>query len=119
MLFEGKVKICSLQNIAAKGRMPMELLVEKSEAYYGERVVGFSRQYAALGVDQRVDKLIRIWRDEAITVHDYAILDDDMKEQYRIDNVQHLLDEDGLKVTDLTLYRMEQNYDLQKAEVSS
>ena len=42
-----------------------------------------------------------------------------MKEQYRIDNVQHLLDEDGLKVTDLTLYRMEQNYDLQKAEVSS
>ena len=119
MLFEGKVKICSLQNIAAKGRMPMELLVEKLEAYYGERVVGFSRQYAAMGVDQRVDKLIRIWRDEAITVHDYAILDDDMKEQYRIDNVQHLLDEDGLKVTDLTLYRMEQNYDLQKAEVSS
>lgn len=119
MLFEGKVKIYSLQNVAAKGRMPLELLVEKSEAYYGERVVGFSRQYAAMGVDQRIDKLIRIWRDEGITVHDYAILDGSDSEQYRIDNIQHLLDEDGLKVTDLTLYRMEQNYELQKAEVGS
>ena len=29
---------------------------------------------------------------------------------------QHLLDEDGLKVTDLTLYRLEQNYNLQEVE---
>lgn len=110
MLFEGKVKIYSLQNVAAQARMPVEMLVEKSEAYYGERVVGFSRQYAAMGVDQRVDKLIRIWRDETVSVRDYAILDDG--HQYRIDNVQHLLDEDGLKVTDLSLYRMDQNYSL-------
>lgn len=112
MLFEGKVKIYSLQNVAAQARMPVEMLVEKSEAYYGERVVGFSRQYAAMGVDQRIDKLIRIWRDDKVSVKDYAILDDACNEQYRIDNVQHLLDEDGLKVTDLSLYRMDQNYSL-------
>lgn len=116
MLFEGKVKICSLRNVSAQGRMPVELLVEKSEAYYGERVVGFSRQYAAMGADQRVDKLIRIWRDETINVKDYAVLDGISSEQYRIDNIQHLLDEDGLKVTDLTLYRLEQNYNLQEVE---
>lgn len=113
MLFEGKLKIYSLRNIGADGRMPVEALVEKSEAYYGERVVGFSRKYAAMGVDQRVDKLVRIWRDESISVHDYAILDGVISEQYRVDNVQPLLDEDGLKVTDLTLYRLEQNYNVE------
>lgn len=116
MLFEGRVKIYSLTNTSGQGLMPCEVLRQKSEAYYGERVVGFSRQYAAMGVDQRVDKLIRIWRDESVTIHDYAILDDDMAEQYRIDNIQHLLDEDGLKVTDLTLYRMEQNYSLEVSQ---
>ena len=115
MLFEGIAQICSLQNIAADGRMPVEALVPRSEAYYGERVVGFSRQYAAMGVDQRIDKLIRMWRDEDVTVHDYAVLDDG--HQYRIDNVQHLLDEDGLKVTDLTLYRLEDNYAVQGGEM--
>lgn len=113
MLFEGELKIYSLQNIAPDGRMPVEALVMKSEAYYGERVVGFTRQYAAMGADQRIDKLVRIWRDETVTIHDYAILDGNSTEQYRIDMVQHLLDEDGLKVTDLTLYRLEQNYSLE------
>ena len=40
----------------------------------------------------------------------YALLD--TGEQYRIDNVQHLLDDDGLRVTDLTLRRVEQLYDV-------
>ena len=35
--------------------------------------------------------------------------------QYRIDNVQQLLDDDGLRVTDLTLRRLDSNYDV-KAE---
>ncbi len=114
MLYEGTVRICSLANLASKGRMPVQTLITKSEGYYGERVVGFSRQYAAMGADQRVDKLIRIWRDETIVVQDYALLDGNAEEQYRIDNVQHLLDEDGLKVTDLTLYRMGTNYAVQE-----
>ena len=33
-------------------------------------------------------------------------------DQYRIDNVQHLLDDDGLKVTDLTLSRMDELYEI-------
>ena len=117
MIFEGKVKFYSLTNIAADGRMPVEMLVCKGEAYYGERVIGYSRQYAAMGIDQRIDKLIRIWRDETITVHDYAIPEDG--QQYRIDNVQHLLDDDGLKVTDLTLYRLEDNYEVQGGELAT
>ena len=117
MIFEGTVKFYSLENIAADGRMPVEMLVCKGEAYYGDRAVGYSRQYAAMGVSQRIDKLIRIWRDESVTVHDYAIPEDGR--QYRIDNVQHLLDDDGLKVTDLTLYRLEDNYEVQGGELAT
>jgi hypothetical protein len=40
----------------------------------------------------------------------YAVLDD--AEQYRIDNVQRLKDDEGLKVVDLTLSRLEENYDV-------
>jgi hypothetical protein len=41
---------------------------------------------------------------------------EEVTEQYRIDNVQHLLNDDGLKVTDLTLKRLEDLYDIDDAE---
>lgn len=110
MIFEGILAVYSLQNVAEKGRMPSNKLVLKADHYYGNRTIGFTRQYTAMGVDQRVDKLVRIWQDESIFVHDIAVLDDGF--QYRIDMVQHLLDDDGLKVTDLTLYRLEENYEI-------
>ena len=110
MLFEGTLKICALQNVAEPGEMPSEKLVIVSYHYYGDRVIGYGRQYAAMGVQQSVDRLVRIWRDESITVKQYALLDDG--KQYRIDMVQHLLDDDGLKVTELTLSRLDDNFDV-------
>lgn len=109
MLFDGYLTVYVLRNIAEKGAMPKYMLLQKSEHYYGERLVTYSRQYAAMGVDQRVDRLVRIWEDKTIRVQDYVIIDG---QQYRIDMVQHLLDDDGLKVTDLTLYRLEDNYEI-------
>ena len=40
----------------------------------------------------------------------YAVLEDGL--QYRIDFAQDLIDEDGLPVTDLTLSRLENHYDV-------
>lgn len=111
MLFEGTLKLCELRNTAEPGEMPVEKLVILSYHYYGDRVVGYNRQYAAMGVSQQVDRLVRIWRDESVHVRQYALLDDG--KQYRIDMVQHLLDEDGLKVTDLTLFRLDDNFDVE------
>lgn len=115
MIFEGFLRVYKLSNVAKKGEMPKNRLILKSEHYYGDRMIGYSRQYTAMGADQRVDKLVRIWRDETIRVQDYVITEDD-GEQYRIDMVQHLLDEDNLKVTDLTLYRLEDNYEIYSEE---
>lgn len=110
MLFEGTLRLCALQNVADPGEMPTEKLVVVSHHYYGDRTIGYGRQYAAMGVQQQVDRLIRIWRDESVSVKQYALLDDG--NQYRVDMVQHLLDEDGLKVTDLTLFRLDENFDV-------
>ena len=109
ILCDGIAKAYELINSAAKGDMPAMKLKEHCDFYYAERTVGFSRQYAARGVQEQVDLLIRIWYDNTIRIGMYCIPEDG--EQYRITNVQHLYD-DGLKVTDLTLQRLEQNYEV-------
>lgn len=110
MLFDdGSVKICKLENTAESGQMPKEKLLQVSEYLFGERTVGYGRQYAAKGVNQQVDMMIRIWQDRTIKIGMYAVIDE---EQYRIDNVQHLYDDDGLRVTDLTLQQLEDLYDV-------
>ena len=110
MIYDKKLVLYSLQNTAAKGLMPKEQLVKTGEEYYGSRVIGYNRQYAALGADQRIDELVRIWRNNQVRANHYAVLEDGL--QYRINFVQHLLDDDCLEVTDLTLVRLEENYDV-------
>lgn len=110
MIYDKKLILYSLRNTAAKGMMPKEQLVKIGEEYYGSRVIGYNRQYAALGADQRIDELVRIWRNNQVRANHYAVLEDGL--QYRINFVQHLLDDDGLEVTDLTLVRLEENYDV-------
>lgn len=108
-LDDGLVVLYALNNESAPGDMPGDALVEYATCFFGERVVGYGRQYAAKGVNERIDRLVRLWQDRGITTDMIAVIDTD---QYRIDNVQHLLDDDGLPVTDLTLARLEDFYDI-------
>ena len=110
LLDSGVLTVCTLQNMAENGKMPDMRLTPKSSHYYGERTVGYGRQYAAMGVNEQVDLVARIWQDRTVRIGMYVVLDS--KEQYRIDNVQQLLDEDGLRVTDLTLGRLDKLYDV-------
>lgn len=111
MLFDsGVLTIFTLEDISEPGKMPVKRLTYKSECYYGERVVGYGRQYAARGVNEQIDMLARIWQDRSIRSNMYAVLESG--EQYRISNVQHLEDDDGLRVTDLTLERLDDLYEI-------
>lgn len=125
MMDAGIVTVCTLEDTAEPGNMPKPKLVplvyEDEELTWGfeERTVGLNRQYQAKGVSERVDMLIRIWR-APVRIGMYAVLTDyegqenPEGDQYRIDNVQQILDANGLKVTDLTLYRMEELYEVDK-----
>ncbi len=104
---EGIVKICKLENISAGGRMPVEKLVEIGSAYYRKRTMGYNRLYAAMGANQSIDMLIRCFNMEAPREPEiYAVFDE---EQYRVSMMQEIVDE---RCLDLTLQRLEENYDV-------
>lgn len=110
MMDDGVCRIYTVTDAAENGEMPNPTLHEYGdyEWAFEDRMISYSRQYAAMGADQQIDRIIRIWRTP-VRIGDVVVIGD---EQYRIDNVQPTLDDDSLKVVDLTLRRLEGNYDI-------
>ena len=111
MMDDGTCRIYRVEDDASPGEMPAPHLVPHSCDYdmpYEDRMISYSRAYAAMGADQQIDKIIRIWRIP-VEIGNVAVVDGN---QYQIDIVQPTLNEDQLKVTDLTLRRLEENYDI-------
>ena len=110
MMDSGTCRIYTVTDAAGNGEMPNPTLHEYGdyEWAFEDRMISYSRQYAAMGVDQQIDRIIRIWRTP-VRIGDVVVIDG---EQYRIDNVQPTLDDDSLQVVDLTLRRLEENYDI-------
>ena len=110
MMDSGTCRIYTVTDAAENGEMPNPTLHEYGdyEWTFEDRMISYSRQYAAMGVDQQIDRIIRIWRTP-VRIGDVVVIDG---EQYRIDNVQPTLDDDSLQVVDLTLRRLEENYDI-------
>lgn len=115
---DGLVTVCTLENMAESGDMPVYRLIGIFTQYYGERQISLTRSYLARGVDEQVDMVIRIADDgyrprigQFAVLRFYSGQENDAGDQYRITLVQPLTDEDGLRCYDLTLSRMEENYD--------
>jgi len=110
MMDSGTCRIYTVTDAAENGEMPNPTLHEYGdyEWAFEDRMISYSRQYAAMGVDQQIDRIIRIWRTP-VRIGDVVVIE---SEQYRIDNVQPTLDDDSLQVVDLTLRRLEENYDI-------
>jgi len=110
MMDSGTCRIYTVTDSAENGEMPNPTLHEYGdyEWAFEDRMISYTRQYAAMGVDQQIDRIIRIWRTP-VRIGDVVVIGD---EQYRIDNVQPTLDDDSLQVVDLTLRRLEENYDV-------
>ena len=110
MMDSGTCRIYTVTDAAENGEMPAPTLHEYGdyEWSFEDRMISYSRQYAAMGVDQQIDRIIRIWRTP-VRIGDVVVIE---SEQYRIDNVQPTLDDDSLQVVDLTLRRLEENYDI-------
>ena len=110
MMDSGTCRIYTVTDAAENGEMPNPTLHEYGdyEWAFEDRMISYTRQYAAMGADQQIDRIIRIWRTP-VRIGDVVVIG---TEQYRIDNVQPTLDDDSLQVTDLTLRRLEANYDI-------
>lgn len=116
MLFDdGVVFTCTLSNIAPNGRKPVMQLKKVGKYWFSERTIGFNRQYLAMGLNEQIDMLIRIPHSRDTRIGMYALLGNG--DQFRIDNVQHVIDPDNfLRYTDLTLSRLEDYYDVFRDE---
>lgn len=114
---DGTVTICNLVNTAADGDFPQYELAEVITQNFEERSIGLNRSYLAKGVDERVDMVIRIQAEgmrpkigQYAVIQGYEFQEDEAGDQYRIDVVQPEFDENQLRVFDLTLARLEDNY---------
>ena len=109
-LDSGIVSIKRMTAGTPDGGLPRPSYTEVFEGYYGTRTVGYNRYFTAQQADERIDLLVRIQRFAAWT-SDLAVLlpamDDGTGGTYIVNMVQHLEDEDGLPVTDLSLRRTE------------
>ena len=108
---DGVLFICVLRDISENGEIPHEVLTRVSRYWFEIRTIGINRQYLAKGVNERVDLLVRILFDTSVRIGQYALLGNG--EQFRIDNVSYVTDDDGLRETELTLSRVENYYDVE------
>ena len=118
LLYAGVLTLCNLTNTAALGDMASYKLVPVISQFFGERQIGINRAYLAKGADEQVDLVARIW-DEGVRpkIGQYAVItkyryqENPDGDQYRITLVQPTTNEDGLRVFDLQLERLVDNYE--------
>lgn len=125
---DGVLYICNLVDTAENGNKPKEVLQIVNKHWFEERVIGYGRFYTAQGVNQKVDRLVRVNYDNNIRIGQYAVLGNG--EQFRIDMVANGQEEferqkmvegkyyrqyrmTGLRYTDITMSRVENNYDVE------
>lgn len=124
---DGVLFVCTLDNTAENGDMPKEVLTKTNKYWFENRTVGINRQYLAKGVNEQVDLVVRIAKATQIRIGMYAVLGNgeqfvithvttghDSYERHKIVDTYYyrkpaIID---LDYTELTLMRLEKNYDL-------
>lgn len=107
---DGILTIYSVENIGEPGMMPVTGLVKKDQYYYGFDTLGINRFYTALQAKQQIECVVNIPGWGNITALDICELENGM--QYRIAMRQPSWNEDGLKITKLSLERIDEKYDI-------
>lgn len=107
---DGILAVYGTANAARPGDKPSIRLELKERYYYGYDVLGITRFYQAKNAGQEIDCVVRIpgWGDVKAT--DICVLDDGT--QYQVTMVQPGTDEDGLRITRITLERVKQDYEM-------
>ena len=105
---DGILTIYAVKNIGEPGMMPVTGLVEKEKYYYGFDTLGINRYYTALQAQQQIEFVVNIPGWGEISATDICALDDGS--QFRIVMRQPTTDEDGIRITKLSLERMDEKY---------
>lgn len=106
---DGIVRICEVTNIVGNGEKPRKGLRVKESFFFGYDVLGLNRYYIAKQANQQIEAVINIPGWNALNAgQSVAVLEDGS--QYLIQLIQPQLDDDGLRITKLSLERITQEY---------
>lgn len=108
---DGVLTVCTVENVAAPGKRPVNGLRRKVTLRYDERTVGLNRYYTAKQDNVRVDAVLRCPRRRDVCAQDIAIPIDG--QQYEIKLVQYP-ENIVPPVMDLTLTRLESPYEIRE-----
>jgi hypothetical protein len=102
--------IYSIEIGPGPGGMPAETLKKIKDAWYGE--LNFEAGAFISGMQEHVEvnARIRLTQDRRISNHNIVTLADG--HQYRVVRAYHGVDKKGQKVSDLSLQRLVQEYDI-------
>lgn len=110
MLDSGTLVLQRGVNMAPPGEAPEMEMTTVWGSYYAARTVGVQRYYTAMEHADRADIVVRIPRYYGVQPDTDRILltpvDHEDDGVYKVLQVQHVLDEDRLYATDLTLERI-------------
>lgn len=118
LLDNGIMTVYRQENVSQPGDMPQYAWSPVWQSYYGEKTVGVNRYYIAMAHDDQTDMLIEVQRNRNISTATDKVgidrqylglpaVDGDNNIYFRITQVQHMDDEDGLPMTDLALERVD------------
>lgn len=116
---DGIVGVYELTQDKIPGKMPVEGLDLKELFYFGYETLGINRYYTAMQAKQQIESVISIpgWNAIKANRHIAIIADEDGVisadcDQFRIVMAQPTTDEDGLRITRLSLERIGDKYAL-------
>ncbi len=114
---DGIVGVYELTQVKIPGKMPVDGLTLTDRFYFGYETLGINRYYTALQAKQQIEAVVSVpgWNEIKANRHIAIIADPDGNltaecDQYRIVMVQLTTDEDGLRITKLSLERIGDNY---------
>lgn len=106
---DGILSICRTVDAAKAGMKPEIQLELKERYYFGFDNIGITRYYTAMQANQQISAVVNIpdWGD--ISTLDICVLEDGR--QYKVVMCQPTTDENGLRITKLSLERIGEEYD--------
>lgn len=111
VLDSGTLTVWRGVNVTPPGGMPEMDYTHIWTSYYAERTVGVTRWYSAQQYGDRPDLLVRVPRNYGLSVGSDVVrlspFTHKDTSEYSIIQIQHIIDEDGLPATELSLQKTE------------
>ena len=109
LLDEGILKIYKVVPEKTSTGMPEKRLKYYDEAWYSTINNSISEYYKAKQADIEIEKRVEILQNKGVNTKDIITIDDI---QYNVGRVFHGIDEDDIPITDITLEKVVNNYEI-------